>query len=206
MRAIDCRKCTFHKSKGQTPPAHDWVKIWKAVKKPWNQMLLPLLYRKLNPKMQKWALSSWMMTVLWWLRFNKLFHIILLCGQIKITQKSFRILPKYVEKKSTKCSQPKLFSGFRSVSHMLLSKTKEIMKDWKSLAQIVPHASGHYTACHTWYGYKSNPDKYKHKSLPYGKKLSREQLKIDLQNNIWKLHQKYWKNCTMCFHKGHGIL
>ena len=51
----------------------------------------------------------------------------------------------------------------------------------KALAAIIPHCFGNHQHCaSSWCGYISSSNSYKHKSLPYGKDLSGDELKDDL--------------------------
>lgn len=64
-----------------------------------------------------------------------------------------------------------------------------------SLDAIVPHSFGDHSSCKdSWCGYLKNPEQYVHKSLPYGRDLSDENLRKDLsellvsyRNNAKKL-------------------
>ena len=47
----------------------------------------------------------------------------------------------------------------------------------RSIELIIPRAFGNHENCKEWWGYKNNPEKYKHRDLPYEKDLFRENLK-----------------------------
>ena len=61
----------------------------------------------------------------------------------------------------------------------------------KGLLNITNHAFGCHEECEeTWCGYRESPDTYKHANLPYGRNLSDEKLRADLQ----KLFRVYAEN------------
>lgn len=49
-----------------------------------------------------------------------------------------------------------------------------------ALQQIVPHLFGDHSVCGDWCGYRKNPESYKHHGLPYGRPLSGDSLRADL--------------------------
>ncbi|VDH96628.1 Hypothetical predicted protein [Mytilus galloprovincialis] len=69
----------------------------------------------------------------------------------------------------------------------------------KVLKSIIPHAFGDHILCDkTWCQYHKNPDTYKHKSLPYGKNLTGE----ELRNELNKLFDIYASNSEKLSHLG----
>lgn len=60
----------------------------------------------------------------------------------------------------------------------------------KTINAIVPHAFGDHTHCSSWCGYLSDPNGYKHKTLPYGRDLKGDDLRTDLEN----IFSKYSEN------------
>ena len=64
----------------------------------------------------------------------------------------------------------------------------------KGLLNITNHGFGCHEECEeTWCGYRKSPNTYKHANLPYGRDLSGEELRADLQ----KLFRVYAENVNL---------
>lgn len=81
-----------------------------------------------------------------------------------------------------KCLSTKVIQYFQKCFTYAVNQNKNNVTGLSlALQQIVPHAFGQHENCDQhWCGYAKDSTSYKHKSLPYGKDLSGEELFSDL--------------------------
>ncbi|XP_053388946.1 uncharacterized protein LOC128551991 [Mercenaria mercenaria] len=93
----------------------------------------------------------------------------------------------YNLQKKHKVLSAKVIKHLQKCFNYALAQNKEKPDDFKgALKQIVPHVFGDHQSCGTWCGYQKDPQNYRHNGLPYGRPLTGEGLRADL-NSVFDL-------------------
>lgn len=179
----DCRMCNFHINKGKVPPEHDCNRNWSGSSKAMEPSVAVDVIKEVES--QNVEVSVLIMdddaTTMARIRDN-ISHPVQKWSDLNHTKKhlgnSLYSLQKKHKGFSNKCVQfiQKCFS------YAVIQNKNKPEKLKSALCQIVPHAFGDHSHCESWCGYISNPETYRHKSLPHGKDLSGKELQEDLNN------------------------
>lgn len=183
VKTKDCRMCNFHMNKGKVPPEHKCQKNWSGSSKAMEPSVAVDVIKEVEQ--QNVQVSVLIMdddaTTMARIKEN-IAHPITKWSDLNHTKKhlgnSLYSLQKKHKSFSNKCVQfiQKCFS------YAVIQNKNQPEKLKSALCQIVPHAFGDHSNCDSWCGYLSNPETYKHKSLPHGKDLCGKDLQEDLNN------------------------
>ena len=87
----------------------------------------------------------------------------------------------YNLQKKHKCLNTKLIQWLQKCFSYAVCQNKENPSGLAAaIKQIVPHAFGDHESCDSWCKFKVNPETYRHSSTPYGKDLTGDELRQDL--------------------------
>ena len=86
-----------------------------------------------------------------------------------------------LQKKHKKFSTKVIDSIKKNVKYALAQNKGDPAAVREGLKASVAHPHGDHTHCGDWCGYQRNPQTFKHRNLPYGKDLTDQSLKADLE-------------------------
>ena len=183
LRLKDCRICVFYKNKGQDPPPHDCQKNWTGSSK----AMEPDVGGELVKSIEKQGVNVDVIimdddaTTMARIR-QELDHDIVKWSDINHTSKHLAN-SLYALQKKHKSLSTNVIKWFQKCFNYALAQNRGNSAGCRqALLQIVPHAFGEHENClESWCGYLKNPETYKHSSLPYGRDMTGEVLRNDLE-------------------------
>ncbi|XP_053391808.1 uncharacterized protein LOC128554565 [Mercenaria mercenaria] len=177
VRSKTCRKCSYHLSKGCTPPEHACSKNWDGSSKAIEPDVAVENVTDIESRGVKvgvMIMDDDCTTM------AKIKHPVTKWSDLNHTRNHLGNSLYNLQKKH-KCLSPKVIQFLKKCFSYAVAQNKGNAKGLeRSLQQIVPHIFGEHTDCENWCGYLNNPDTHKHKSLPYGRDLSGDELRKDL--------------------------
>ncbi|XP_062576921.1 uncharacterized protein LOC134267321 isoform X2 [Saccostrea cucullata] len=182
VRSKDCRKCSFHTNMGKTPPEHKCCKNWEGSSKAMESNVAVELVNKIekeNVEVSVLVMDDDCTTMA---RINEeIPHPVIKWSDISHTKKHLGNSLYQLQKKHKNFNNNCVKYFQKCFSYAIVQNKNDTEALKKNLKQIVPHAFGEHDQCDSkWCTYKTNPEEFRHKSLPSGKDLQGDELKNDL--------------------------
>ena len=181
IRVNDCRKCQFHRNKGEKAPQHNCYKNWSGTAKGMEPDVGVEIVQSIEEKGVR--VETLVMdddtTTMSRIR-RELDHKITKWSDTNHTAKHL-VSSLYALQKKHKSLTSNTISYLKKCFNYALAQTKgDPEKCKEAIGQIVPHAFGNHERCGEWCGAKANPTTYEHKTMK--KDLFGESLHQDLKS------------------------
>jgi hypothetical protein len=181
IRSKDCRKCSYYMNKGNVTPKHNCSKNWEGSSKAMEPDVGSCLVQEVEANNVQVAvlIMDDDATTMAKIR-NAVSHPITKWSDMNHTKKHLGN-SLYNLQKSYKCLSTKVIQWLQKCfSYSVIQNKGDPNKLAAALKTIVPHAYGEHDNCESWCGFKKKPETYKHSATPYGRDLSGEQLRLEL--------------------------